>query len=372
MSFGLDYVTGPPIAALKNAGVTFVCRYLSEVNALTQVKLLSAAEAKALGESGIAIVSNYEWYGNRAAEGTASGVYDARIAASQHAACGGPSDRPVYFSVDEDVDGAQTAAYFRGIASVIGLARTGAYGSYRVIKYLFDNDLIAWGWQTYAWSGGLWEPRAHIQQYQNGVNLAGASVDYNRSLKADFGQWLPGGQGGTIEPMLQLSDPMGKYFIPNQAGDRWHCAKTGQDLAYALLAFYRQYGGIFGLPISGEIYLQTYPNTAVQYCERALMAYDPGRKIDSPDGAGDCYLLHLDKGIGQQAVAKPLLAALQSQIDTLVQQVASLTDELTTLKAQPAHDTSALEAQISTLSTQLEAYKQAITQTESAFAALPK
>lgn len=103
MSFGLDYVTGPPIADLQAAGVTFVCRYLSEVNELTKVKLLSHDEAKTLNQAGIAVVSNYEWYANRALEGSASGVADAQIAASQHEACGGPPDRPIYFSVDVDV-----------------------------------------------------------------------------------------------------------------------------------------------------------------------------------------------------------------------------------------------------------------------------
>lgn len=248
------------------------------------------------------------------------------------------------------------AEYFKGVASVIGLKRTAAYGSYKVIKYLFDNRLISYGWQTYAWSYEQWEPRAHIRQYQNGVNLAGHEVDYNESMAADFGQW---GTGET--EMLQLSDPMGKYFTSNAAGDRWHCAKTGQDLAYALLNFYRQCNGVFGLPITGELYLAQYPGTAIQVCERAIPVYDPDRKIDNPPGAGSCYLLHIDSGVGQQLIAKPLLVALQSQ-------VVSLTSELNTLKAQPTTDTSALEQQIANLTTQLNSYKQAIANVEAALA----
>ena len=363
MALGLDYVTGPPIDALKQAGVTFVCRYLSYVNPLTQIKLLSAHEATALTQAGIAIISNYEWYANRALESATSGVQDAQIANAQHKACGGPPDRPIYFSVDCDCDGSQTVEYFRGVASVIGLERTGAYGSYRVIKYLLDNHLITWAWQTYAWSGGQWDSRAHIQQYQNGVGFAGADVDYNRSLKADFGQW-----GG--ETMLQLTDPMGKYFTSNTAGDRWHCTKTNVDIAYALLHFYRSNNGIFGLPKTGEIYLQDYPGTAVQWFERALLAFDPQRKIDNPPGAGDCYLLHLDGGIGQEAIAKPLTDALQAQIDMLTKQVVALTDELA--KAQSAPDTSALEAQIADLTAQVAAYKQAVAQAETALATVTK
>src|SRR6266700_1023323 len=141
MVFGLDYVTGPPIADMKVAGVAFVCRYLSYVNNLTQVKLLTPPEAAALSQAGISIVSNYEWYANRALEGSDSGKQDARIAASQHAACGGPPDRPIYFSVDVDVAGTECLEYFRGVASVIGASRTGVYGSYRVLNYLLVSGL---------------------------------------------------------------------------------------------------------------------------------------------------------------------------------------------------------------------------------------
>src|SRR5258708_1704277 len=200
MSFGLDYVSGPPIKNMKAVGVSFVCRYLSEVNAETKVKLLTPNEAKALSQAGIALVSNYEWYANRALEGASAGAWDAGVASVQHAACGGPADRPIYFSVDIDTNGGAVLAYFKSVASILGLHRTGAYGSFRVLKELFDAGAITWGWQTYAWSGGAWEPRAHIQQYQNGVDMAGHSVDHNRSIKSDFGQWFSGGD----ETMIPL------------------------------------------------------------------------------------------------------------------------------------------------------------------------
>jgi uncharacterized coiled-coil protein SlyX len=189
-------------------------------------------------------------------------------------------------------------------------------------------------------------------------------------MKPDFGQWTQ----GEIESMLQLTDPMGKYFVnkPDPHGTRWHCVDTNQDIAYALLDLYRQHNGVFGLPISGEIYLQQYPGTAIQYCKNVILVYDPKHIINAQSGAGDCYLLNIDSGIGQQAIAKPLLSALQTQVDTLTKQVASLTDELATVKAQPTTDTSALEAQISSLETALAAYKQAVANMEAMFAALAK
>jgi hypothetical protein len=195
LAFGLDYTNGPSVAALQERGVTFVSRYLSFVNELTQTKLLTADEAMQLAQGGIAVVSNYEWYESRCREGFDVGVTDAQIAEAQHRAYGGPPDRPIYFSVDEDVSGAEVEAYFRGVNSVIGVRRTGVYGSYRMVEYLRDKDLVAWTWQTYAWSNGQWDPRNNLEQYLNGQVVGGADVDFNTSKTADFGQWYPVASG---------------------------------------------------------------------------------------------------------------------------------------------------------------------------------
>ena len=77
---------------------------------------------------GIALVSIYEWYAGRALEGEAYGVADALIAASEPVVFGGPAEKPLYFAVDSDVAGRQVAAYFKGVAWVIGLARVGGLG----------------------------------------------------------------------------------------------------------------------------------------------------------------------------------------------------------------------------------------------------
>src|SRR5258708_555737 len=220
MAFGLDYSGGMPlINDMKAAKVEFVCRYVGyfsgyNMNAIAtpQGKCLTPGEAKTLLAGGISPVSNYEWYatrliddgfGNRWTTDQAfnAGVWDAQTGNTIHVACGGPATAALYLSGDWDfntsTDGALVAAYFKGAASVLGLARIGAYGGYWLIKFLFDNGLITYGWQTYAWSGGQWDPRAHIQQYNNGVIMGGVEVDYDRSMQADFGQWT---QGGTMVP----------------------------------------------------------------------------------------------------------------------------------------------------------------------------
>jgi hypothetical protein len=311
MAFGLDYVSGPSIADMKAAGVGFVCRYLSEVNPQTQVKLLTPNEAKALSAAGIAIVSNYEWYATRSLEGVAAGVYDARIAEAQHAACGGSASRPIYFSVDVDVSGGQVVDYFKGIASVIGLARTGAYGSFRVLQALFSAGVIAWGWQTYAWSGGAWEPRAHIQQYQNGMVFGGASVDYNRSIKSDFGQWL---EGQEVEIVISIQNVAG-WFTEADA-NHWVCKQTGKVIQFGILDTYKRYGNFglcglayLGLPVSNEIPLDAKGNVK-QHFERGVLFYDPAHVIDNPPGAGAVYAAHLYLGAGQD----PAIANLEAQL----------------------------------------------------------
>ena len=191
----IDYAWGrPSVSALQALGTIAVCRYLAYPGPATEGKRLSASEAGVLISNGIAVVSNWEHAGSWAeySGGFDTGARHATEAARQHTQCGGPPNRPIYFSVDFDATGAQlpvVANYYRGVISVIGLGRTGAYGGYRTIKYLLDQGVIRWAWQTFAWSGGLWEPRAHLRQIKTDVLVDGVACDLNESMTADFGQW---------------------------------------------------------------------------------------------------------------------------------------------------------------------------------------
>lgn len=188
MAYGVDYAwTHPPVSSLKTAGVRFVMRYLSH----DASKNLSRSEADSLASAGIWSGVVWETTANRAGAGRAAGTADARDAAAGATACGMPSSRPVYFAVDYDADPAEVAPYFQGVASVLGLNRTGVYGGYRVVKYLLDHGLARWAWQTRAWSAGRWDDRAHIRQGAY-VTIGGIQCDANTSMKTDFGQWMPG------------------------------------------------------------------------------------------------------------------------------------------------------------------------------------
>lgn len=191
--FGIDYAWGRPgVTAMKNAGVKFVCRYLSHD---TTGKNLTEAEAKQLSSADIWIVVVWESSAKRTLSGYAAGVADAKAAEAQAKACEMPAGRPIYFAVDFDASSGQQAAinsYLDGAASVLGRGRVGLYAGYYVIKRAFDAGKIAYGWQTYAWSGGHWDSRAQLQQYSNGHRLNGVGIDYDRSMHADFGQWKVG------------------------------------------------------------------------------------------------------------------------------------------------------------------------------------
>jgi hypothetical protein len=201
MAFGVDYSEGYDIASLKSANTTFACRYIGFTsNSLPQTKIITYSESYDLAKAGIDVVSNYEWTGDRASihngfyNGNATAAFnggedDAARAKVLHQSIGGPSTKPIYFSVDFSTDGTDCVDYFKGLVSVLGVSRVGAYGPYSAIKYLKENNLIAWCWQTYAWSGGLWYSGNHIEQYNNGVTMGNMVVDFDRSKTTDFGQW---------------------------------------------------------------------------------------------------------------------------------------------------------------------------------------
>ncbi|MFI1096611.1 glycoside hydrolase domain-containing protein [Streptomyces sp. NPDC020917] len=232
---GVDYSWGRPRPGVTaGQGYRFACRYLSYD---TTGKNLSASEAQALIAAGLDIVCVWETSASEALGGYAVGAQSARDAQSLAVSCGMPAGRPIYFAVDFDATPGQQAvldAYFDGVASVLGRGRTGAYGGYYPIQRLFDDGKITWGWQTYAWSGGQWEPRAQLRQVQNGITVDGADCDRDEAWAADFGQWgttTPmgrrtqvtsiGGQGGTQSQVAAIGLDGGVYHNIRATGGTW-------------------------------------------------------------------------------------------------------------------------------------------------------
>lgn len=188
MTYGVDYPWSKPApSALRDAGVTFALRYLSK----DPSKNLTLTEANALAAAGIWSGVVWETTAGRALDGRAAGTADAREALRQATACGMPSSRPIYFAVDTDTTWSQVQPYFQGIRDVLPAERIGVYGGIRIIAGAADSGLVAWYWQTIAWSGGRWDPRAHIRQ-TGYVTVDGVQCDRNEAMTDDFGQWMPG------------------------------------------------------------------------------------------------------------------------------------------------------------------------------------
>lgn len=199
---GLDYAgRSPGAAAVKAAGFGFVARYLSRYTS----KVITAGEYQDMTNNGVGVVLVFEDYANQALNGYNQGVSDAQFALAQARGIGWPEDRPIHFAVDFDISDAQkpiAGQYMRGVASVLGLGRTGAYGGYWWIKYCADNNLAAANarWQAVAWSGGNIHPTATLFQQLAGTVVNGTSCDINQALKADFGQNIG------VEEMIQDTD----------------------------------------------------------------------------------------------------------------------------------------------------------------------
>ncbi len=104
---------------------------------------------------------------------------------------------------------------------------------------------------------------------------------------------------------IDIHSPHVADYFEEKAADRWHCKKTGHDIAYAMLSHYKVTDGLLtlGLPISGEIPIEQvnpplYARYAghgitVQFFERGVLVYDLKHLIDSPPGSGDVYRAHL-------------------------------------------------------------------------------
>lgn len=207
------------IGFAQSQGIGFVGRYISFDGTHPA---LTATEAQGFHDAKMPLILIWEVDQDRAfKEGSLSGQEGlggqdgaaAQAALQQVGAYG----QVVYFTVDFDVTdemwkqtlkdtktgntitiGDLVVAYFKGVNSVLGAARTGAYGTYTVLHALFDAGRIAFGWQqTFnKHANDPREKRAQLRQYAfgydtTGWNVSGAgALDYDRAVHAKFGQWI--------------------------------------------------------------------------------------------------------------------------------------------------------------------------------------
>jgi hypothetical protein len=197
--YGIDYFAMTPAQAkvildsLTPRG-TFVARYGPTYQG--DPKGITHDEASALSADGFDIVVVGESVANRALDGYAAGVADARAWFPLAWAAGMPKGRPINAAVDFDdtADPNEIKPYFQGWSTeCISLngghkGSRGAYGGLATVTALFGWDLIDFAIQTSAWSSEghplKWNARAQLRQiaYRNGY-------DEDEAVAADFGQW---------------------------------------------------------------------------------------------------------------------------------------------------------------------------------------
>lgn len=189
MSTVLDYSAGTPGAkAIKGFGAVGVVRYAGTPG---RRKNLTKAEFADLDRAGLGVATVYE---NKAGDylgGYAAGQRAARAWLADVSSIDERLTRVGFFAVDRDVvsEWATLADYFRGINSVIGVARTRGYGEADVVDYLVAHGLASGGqWQTVAWSHSRRSPHAALFQNAHQPAVGGIACDINDVLAPDWGQ----------------------------------------------------------------------------------------------------------------------------------------------------------------------------------------
>jgi hypothetical protein len=221
---GLDYSRGAPRgSAVKAAGYDFVIRYCGQPGT---AKNATVAEVNDMLAHGVAVCLVFEATAARAGQGYDAGVADAHKAAYHQLILGIPASRPIFYAVDYDADPATVEPYFRGLNSVAG--PDSAYGGFRVVQRLRDDNLVVDTWQTVAWSAGKQDPRIDVFQRLGQVVVDGVTCDVNEARTADFGQY-------PIEedPLSALSDQEQRDLYNRIMGfcrQRWYVIKNGQPV----------------------------------------------------------------------------------------------------------------------------------------------
>lgn len=183
----LDYSAGyPRPSVVKSAGYGGAVRYLRK-EGTSVVKPITVAEYAGYVASALDVALVYQHVTQtRPTQGRAAGQHDAHWAVDRATELN-VHEPVIYFAVDFDAEPSTVDAYFQGVIDVVGVARTGVYGSYRVVEYLVDHGRATYAWQTVAWSHGLRSTRAHLFQRLGQVTIDGVSCDVNDVLKTNFG-----------------------------------------------------------------------------------------------------------------------------------------------------------------------------------------
>lgn len=196
----VDYSAGVPSASsIRAAGHMGAIRYVSDRRPGADWMLgkpLTGTEADALIDNGLEVVSCYQFGREDTADwlgGYEAGLRHARRGLELHRAAGGPDDRPIYTSIDDNPNFAQFTTqivpYLLAWQEVVGPANLGVYANSPTIEWASAVGLGAFYWQhDWGTPAGFVHPRADLHQKRGGT-IDGIGIDVNRVFTADYGQW---------------------------------------------------------------------------------------------------------------------------------------------------------------------------------------
>jgi hypothetical protein len=240
----IDYAWArPDPATLKAEGFSGVLRYLSW---LPNGKVIDRNELDRLLAAGLDVVLNWEYGTTDGSGGSYEGTGVGREATRQATELGYPVGATLPFSIDRAVS-ADTLPpivdYFTALRPIVlgSGYRLGCYSGYWLLKELFNRQLIDDGWQTFAWSSGLWEPRATLRQVQNNITAGGVTAAGDLDLVVGVGPLYtylhPYKTGETRTMVIVVHETGACWFVwaDNATGKlyrRYITAESGQLPAY--------------------------------------------------------------------------------------------------------------------------------------------
>lgn len=245
MAKGIDcatQITAKTAQLIASGGNTFVGRYLADA---ASWKRLSAKEASVISSAGLYIVSFFERSSARPREGSAAGTEDGKLALQYAREVGQPEGSTIYAAVDYDAQSADydaIEAYMRAFDAEIDGYEIGVYGSYGVVKAMYERGVSKKLAQTVAWSRGLRYENACFYQARIDTPRYGINVDIDET-NGDAGGWR---SGMAIKQAQAIAEEDAKGIIA-VLGDYWTRMdgnKEVQDYAHHLANQVRKAAGM--------------------------------------------------------------------------------------------------------------------------------
>ncbi|NEW08231.1 DUF1906 domain-containing protein [Paenibacillus sp. SYP-B3998] len=219
-------LTSSTIQPFATQGFKFVGRYLADAGSW---KRLSPNEVKIISAAGLYIVSFFERSSDRVKEGALAGTEDGKLALQYAKEVGQIAGSAIYAAVDYDApsrDFNAIEAYMRAFDKEIDGYELGIYGSYSVVKAMYERGVATKLMQTYAWSRGQKFAPIGIYQYQNDIIVNQIGIDLDES-NGDAGGWKLG--MAVAKNGFSLDDRVTDYIL-DVLGDYWKHMEGNKDV----------------------------------------------------------------------------------------------------------------------------------------------